>query len=180
MGVRGSSVESIMRINRQVNRAIAGAAVSIGAKANIEDFIGYLPLQNDKKLANLSKEVMGKVVPKDNVQIRLSEWEMSSTDMGDVSSLIPSIHPHCGGAVGNSHGSDYNIGNFDSACINSAKYQILLAYNLLLNNAINARQIMDNYVPVFKSKEEYCNTLVATNMSRQVITYNDNGSIILF
>ena len=63
------------------------------------------------------------------------KWLSSSTDMGDVSVLIPSIHFYANNSSGTEHGIDYKIVDAYNTCVNSAKIEYKLLRNLLSNNA---------------------------------------------
>ena len=55
----------------------------------------------------------------DRVKIT-NEWTTGCTDMGDVSCIMPVLHPHIAGAAGKSHGDDYHLVDREMACVNSA------------------------------------------------------------
>ena len=44
-----------------------------------------------------------------------------STDMGDISHLMPAIHPYVGGATGIGHGANYVVQDYSLAVITAAK-----------------------------------------------------------
>ena len=50
-------------------------------------------------------------------------WGGGSTDMGDVSCVMPAIHPSIGGAAGVFHGKDFSIADPVMACVTGAKVQ---------------------------------------------------------
>ena len=78
-----------------------------------------------------------------------------STDMGDLSCIMPVVHPYSSGAEGKAHGSDYRIVDPEAACVGSAKLQLELLHVLLSNGAERAKMVVEKYEPMFKSKEEY-------------------------
>ena len=55
-----------------------------------------------------------------------------STDMGDLSGIIPSVHPYMPGAVGICHGNNFYIENPELACVGSAKVQLNMLDILLI------------------------------------------------
>lgn len=74
--------------------------------------------------------------------------------MGDLSNLMPIIHPYTAGASGTGHGSDYVVDDYDKAVINPAKAIALTIIDLLANNAYRASKIVDTSPPRL-SKEQY-------------------------
>jgi hypothetical protein len=78
----------------------------------------------------------------------------ASTDMGDLSTIMPVVHPYAPGAVGTAHGNDYYVKDKEKACIMSAVWQLSLLKLLLQNGGEKAKEVIANYTPVFKSKEE--------------------------
>ena len=103
--VRGKTNEAIDAANEKVNRAFIGAAYSIGTNVEIIDAPGYSPLKNDKKLLALAKVALQLSLPEEELFLG-EEFSTGSTDMGDLSMIMPVIHPYAGGAVGTSHGKD--------------------------------------------------------------------------
>ena len=51
--VRGASYDAIVETNKKVNRALCGAALSIGTNVEIIDIPGYAPHINDKNMMEL-------------------------------------------------------------------------------------------------------------------------------
>lgn len=174
--VRGKTLEAIEVQNAKVNRALIGAAVSMGAKIEIDDKPGYYPLNNDDNLIELTKEAMEYVVGEDNVKVNLT-YGTGSTDMGDLSAVMPVIHPHMPGAKGTSHGSDYYIDNPQSACVDSAKVQLIMLNKLLSDGGARAKHVLENCDVPFKSHEEYFDRLKSLDGDGDRIEYLDNGEI---
>lgn len=176
--VRGASIDAIIKINNKVNLASAGAAASLGASVHISDVLGAMPLVNDENLSQLASEAMSLVVGKENVACS-AHWSGGSTDMGDLSAIMPAIHPYCSGATGAAHTDHYFISDFNSACVNSAKAQLIMLSMLLENNAARAKNIIDNKKPRFKSYDEYLNMLDSLYYEGDAVVYNCDGSVSL-
>lgn len=174
--VRGSSFEAITNANQKVNRALCGAALSIGANIEINDIPGYAPLKNDKNLVKIAQEACEALIPNHKF-LELPSISSGSTDMGDLSCIMPTIHPYAAGAVGKGHGNDYKIENPVAACVDSAKLQIGIIVALLSNNAEKAKRVISDFKPEFQSKQEYLEFIDALNQSGERISYNDNGSV---
>jgi len=174
--VRGKNLEAIEQQNKKVNRALIGAAISMGAKIEIDDKTGYHPLINDDNLIEITKEAMEYVMGKDGVELDL-RFNTGSTDMGDLSAIMPVIHPYMPGASGASHGSDYVIENPKTACIDSAKVQVIILRLLLEEDARRANFIIKNKKVPFVSKEEYFERMSKLESEGDRIEYGSNGEI---
>lgn len=151
--VRGKTIEAIMEANKKVDRAFAGGAISIGAKVEIEDLPGYFPATYMKELRDLSKEIMLEMV--DESEIIESGHGTGSTDLGDLSMLMPIIQPYICGSQGGMHSSDYKLVDPETAYVLGSKYLALLAVRLMSDNAKTASELIEKYNPRFTSKEEF-------------------------
>lgn len=177
--VRGADNDVIAKINKKVNRALAGAAASIGANVRLCDRPGYAPLLNDVNLTAAAEKAMKAVVPPENVHINSAGWDNGCTDMGDLSSVMPAIHPHCGGTSGTGHGNDYRISDPVSACVNSAKMQLALLDILLRGDAAEAKKIIAEAKPRYKTFADYFKAADAFILDRDAVTYRDDGVVEL-
>lgn len=175
--VRASSVQALKTANSKVNRAIASVAAAFGANVKIEDCAGSEAMHDDENLNNVAEEVINEMFGKD--LIHYEGFLASSTDMGDISVLFPSIHAYACGAVGKTHGNNYYIEDPENACVDSAKLQVGLIRKLLENNAEKARYIIDNYKKTFNSIDEYLEHKYSMNMEKQVVKYNEDKTITL-
>ena len=96
--VRGASFDAICSANRKVNRALVGAALSIGANIDIIDMPGYATLINDDNMISVSSDAAMLAIPE--YEFSRSNAVISvSTDMGDLSCIMPVVHPFTGGAT---------------------------------------------------------------------------------
>ena len=152
--VRGKSFEAIARENKKVNRALIGAALSLGANIEITDTPGYSPLANAPDMIQLAREAAALALPDDTFEIH-EQYSTGSTDMGDLSAIMPVIHPYAAGSSGTSHGSDYYITDPDAACVKSAVWQLTMMTLLLENGGARAKKIIADYTPIFASKEKF-------------------------
>jgi hypothetical protein len=92
---------------------------------------------------------------------------------------MPVIHPYAPGAKGTSHGNDYYIADPERACVKSAIWQVAILKKLLENGAERAREIIANYKPEFKSKEEFLAYQDSKNSSGDRIIYRESGAEII-
>ncbi len=174
--VRGKTLEAIVRENKKVNRALIGAAISMGANIEINDRPGYHPLNNDDTLMEITREAMESVMGKDEVVVD-RVYGTGSTDMGDLSAIMPVIHPYMPGASGASHGSDYKLENPQTACIDSAKVQLIMLSLLLSDQAKRAHDVLANKHVPFASKEAYFERMQELEHEGDRLEYGDNGEI---
>ena len=108
------------------------------------DYPGYAPLHNAPMMVDFAVEVMSQLVGSGRT-LRTNNWGSGSTDMGNVSCVMPVLHPYIGGAAGKSHGDDYRIVNPENACLVSAEGQLALAARLLENDAAAAEAVIASY-----------------------------------
>lgn len=174
--VRGANFEAIMRENKKINRALCGAAVSIGAGVEIDDFPGYAPLHNDEGMMKLACDA-SKIAFPDETLYFTGGVSRGSTDMGELCSLMPVVHPYSGGTSGKCHGEDFCVSDPYKACVLSAKWQLAMLILLLENGGERAKKIKADFKPKFASKEEYFDYIEKLRSSGERITYNDDGSV---
>lgn len=171
--VRGDSFTAIETANRRVNRALCGAALSLGTHIEIQDIPGYAPYRNAPAMIELAREALKTIMPEEPF-VETGVVSSGSTDMGDLSCIMPMIHPYAPGAVGTAHGDDYQIVNFDSACIASAAWQLQMLTLLLQNGGNRARAICDAYTAPFASREAYLAYLDSLACDGERICYNED------
>jgi amidohydrolase len=150
--VRGKTVEAILEANRKVDRALRAGAMALGAQVEIETLPGYLPLFNHMGMAHLFMENAATRLGAD--QVTESGHRSGSTDMGDISHVMPTLHPYMGGATGSGHGADYAIADPKVAYVEPAKQLALMAVDLLWGEADGARDILKSWTPRM-TKEAY-------------------------
>ncbi len=155
MYVRGKTVNAIKEANRKVQRALKAGPMGLGGKVVIETAPGYLPLATNEALNKLwvenAKSLLGN-------NIFVNKNIGASTDMGDVSHLIPAIHPSTGGFTGDLHSSDFKIADREMAFVTPSKLYTGCVIDLLKDDAKIAREIVKNHKPIL-TKEGYIQTL---------------------
>ena len=92
---------------------------------------------------------------------------------------MPMVQAYVGGASGKEHGSDYTIVDVDTACVDSAKIQLIAIKHLLENDARKARQATDLYKPYFKDKKEYFAFVDSIQKEIDAVIYEEDGNITL-
>ena len=68
-----------------------------------------------------------------------------STDMGDVSQLMPVIHPYVRASSGRAHGADYLIDDYELAVQTAGKAMAMTVIDLLSGGAKRAHEIKAAY-----------------------------------
>ncbi|MBE6872261.1 MAG: amidohydrolase [Ruminococcaceae bacterium] len=173
--VRGKTFDAIKKVNRKVNQALVGAALSLGTNIEIIDYPGYSPTIQDHNLADVFAEAAAAIIPQYQCKVTYS-IATGSTDMGDLSALMPVQHGNAAGCKGTGHGMDYYIVDPVAACVDSAKLQIMMLNILLGNNAERAKSIIAEYKPQFASKEEFLAYVDSLNDSGDRIEYLEDGT----
>lgn len=154
-GVRAATVESMKAANERVNCALRASADAIGAKIEIHDNGSYLPCHQNRDMGEIYLSNAQELLGVDAVENVFGHHRGSSTDCGDVASLIPLVHPYFGGAVGTPHGSEFDIINPYAAYVVPAKIAAMTVVDLLYDGATLAQKVKNNFVPAFANKEEY-------------------------
>ena len=150
--VRGKTTDAIDAAAVKVDRALKSGALALGAEVEIITLPGYLPLANDGDLAELF--MANQRVVHGDAEVRRQGHRTGSTDMGDVSHIMPALHPSMAGAVGSNHAVDWAIADPQMAYLEPAKALAWMAADLLGNGAQEARRVLDNFQPRM-SKAEY-------------------------
>jgi amidohydrolase len=150
--VRGKTLDAVMGANRKVDRALKAGAMAVGGKVNIQTIPGYLPLRQSQALADVFRSNAMALVGEENVG--RVEHRTGSTDMGDVSHLMPVIHPYVGGATGLGHGADYLVQDYGVAVIAAAKALASTVVDILADGAAQAGRIVSQHKPAM-TKSEY-------------------------
>ena len=151
--VRGKTLESIKNANDKVDRCLRAGALAVGGKVRIATLPGYSPMLNDPGLQEVYKENAFLLVGED--QVGQTKGHMAgSTDMGDISQILPAIHPYAGGAVGISHGNDFLINDYELAVILPAKAMAMTVIDLLADGAVKGKEILAKSKPPL-SREQY-------------------------
>ncbi len=148
--VRARTQEAILDAEAKVDRALKGAAMAMGCRVAIETVPGYLPLRNSARLRDMFKENSERVFGAD--QYRDYPHGGGSTDAGDLSQIMPVLHPAMTGALGAIHSSEWHIADVDAGYLAPAKTMAMMVVDLLSDG--RAQEILAAEKPAL-SKEEY-------------------------
>ena len=149
--VRAANIDAVQSASEKVDRALRAGALSVGGSVTITTLPGYLPIRSDSRMLDIYRENAAALVGDDNL-VRLRH-RTGSTDMGDVSQIMPVIHPYVVAATGNGHGNDYVVQDYELGVITGAKAMAMTVIDLLANGAEHAREVKAGYkAPMTKSQ----------------------------
>ncbi|HZK10190.1 MAG TPA: amidohydrolase [Clostridia bacterium] len=150
--VRGSTIEGMQAANKKVNRSLKAGAMAVGGKVEIQEIPGYLPLKPDQKVDSLFKENLLAFIKEE--EIKMSGTMTGSTDFGDITHIMPGIHPMIGGVSGAAHTREFSVDDVNLAYIIPAKAFAMTAIDLLYDGAKGAKEISKNFKPSM-TRQEY-------------------------
>ena len=176
--IRGADLRAYLTMNKKINRAFAAAAASIGCGLIIKDICGSAPRNYDRGLIDLFAEAGAHFFDEEHLDMYQS-WDTGCSDFGDITQVMPAVHPHIGGAKGTNHGSDYFINDPVLACVTSAKVQIAAAFLLLQNGAARAKEIIARHMPKYASIKEFLSASDRIDAEWQAVSYRENGDVLL-
>ncbi len=145
--VRSNSIEPLMDACRKVDRSLKAGAIAVGAEVTVDTAPGYMPCKTNRALNDAFRKNAEELVGKDMVGEAKSV--AGTTDMGDVSHLMPVFHGRAGGITGRAHEPDYRIVDKYLAYVIPAKAMAMTVVDLLWDKADAAAEIKDNFKPVF-------------------------------
>lgn len=143
MNVRGKTADAIRRTGVLVDRCVNSGALAFGARAVVDTIPGYLPLRNERALADVVIPNVERMFGKGCVGYQGHSG--SCTDTGDVSHLVPTIQPSMTGASGHGHGADWAISDPVAAYLNPGKTLAMSAIDLLCGDADQAQAILGSW-----------------------------------
>lgn len=175
--IRGASLNAILDANKKVSRALAASAAALGANVILSDRPGYSPRLHDEGMMLVTKEAMEETL--ETVNYAPNGWDTGCSDMGDVTMVMPAVHPSIGGAVGRSHGADYVIADVYTATVDSARVQANMLVKLLENDGARIAEIKKNFKPTFPTMEAFFKCIDDLTMDQQAVSYNEDGTVTL-
>ena len=176
--IRAGTIPAIVQYNEKINRAFAAAAAAIGCTLTIKDLHGYAPRINYPGMKELVTEAAREILPPEKISAP-HYIGTGSTDMGDISCVIPSASANIGGWVGHAHGNDLYITDPYLATVVSAKIQVLSAVRMLENDAAAAKKILAEEKPLYGSIPEYLDTVEKLNFTAEAVRCEKDGSVTL-
>ena len=153
--VRGRTAEAIADANDKMDRCLRAGALTMSGSVEIVTIPGYLPMKNNESLMEVFKRNAIDLVGAEEVAEHPADRNRGgSTDMGDLSQLMPVIHPYTTAAHGAGHSIDYVVDDYVQAVVNPAKAMAMSVIDLLHDNAQLARQVIDTSPPTM-TKQRY-------------------------
>ncbi len=150
--VRGRTVEAILDANTKVDRAFRAGALALGATVEIETLPGYMPMSCDANMARHFRQNSATLFGEEHY--RQIGHRTGSTDMGDLSQVMPVLHPYIGGARGTGHGADFEIVDPTLAYVGVAKSLAAMVVDMLADGATGAREVLKAAKPPM-TRERY-------------------------
>ena len=150
--VRGRTRQAIEKGCLIVDRCAKAAAEMMGCTSHVETIPGYLPLMQDRDLSKIAAEAGERVLGKGNVI-----WGtdmVGSTDIGDLTHLMPAIQLLLGGFMGQQHGADFSCIDLGRTCLHGAMILVGFTLRLLKDNAAEAVKVKKDFRKLL-SDEQY-------------------------
>lgn len=176
--VRGKDVEAYSEANCKLNRAFAGAAAAMGCGVRLWDTHGYAPRRYDKALKEACRQAALEVLPEELV-VFTDNYNGGCSDMGDITEIMPALHPMMGGSEGTAHSDSFRIADPETACVTSAKIQLVLLTRLLEDGGRLAGEIVTNTPRKYPSIAEYLEKIDTLCMDQEAVTYGEDGTVSL-
>ena len=153
--VRSATPKAVVKNSAIVDRCFKAGALAVGAQVKITNIPGYLPMKHDTHLQELFRQNAASLLGESRTLVIPGRRNRGgSTDMGDLSHLIPVCHPYAAGAVGSGHSKEYLVTDYESAVISPAKIMAMVVIDLMAEDAKRAREVISSHRPAMK-KDAY-------------------------
>jgi amidohydrolase len=150
--VRGKNLEAILDASAKVDRAFKAGGDAVGAATQITNIPGYLPIFQDRNLTEFAtrngRALLGDKGAQD------AGFMGGSFDVGDLSHLIPVIHPFVTGTKGHLHTAEFCVTDYEAAVVLPAKLMAMCVIDLLADGAGEAKRVKKEFQPRL-NKEQY-------------------------
>ena len=150
--VRAASAAALTTYNERIDRALSAGADAVGATCEINNLPGYLPLYQNQDMTKLLEGNCSSVFGSEHTIY--PPHDAASTDMGDVSHLMPVIHPWVGCVHGALHSGDFTLFEEKTAFVKSTQVLAMTLVDLLYDDAQGLENVLDGYKPKM-TKETY-------------------------
>jgi amidohydrolase len=149
--VRSGSPKMVVQNSAVVDRCFKAGALAVGASVKITNIPGYLPMRHNADLQDLFRQNAANLVGQSSVLVMSPRRNRGgSTDMGDLSHIIPACHPYVSGAVGPGHSKEYLITDYEAAVVNPAKVMAMVVIDLLADGAAKGKEVVSTHRPAMK------------------------------
>lgn len=150
--VRARTLGGIVDANKKVNRSLRAAAIAMGAQVRITEIPGYMPLLPSKELGEIFARNLMENMEESLIQDSLEIG--GSFDIGDLSHIMPVLHPLFGGVKGALHTREFSLVDPDLAYVLPAKLMAMTVYDLLSGGADLAKRVLSGFKPAM-TKAQY-------------------------
>jgi amidohydrolase len=144
--LRAATVEALTDAGARLDRALRAGGLVTGATVGIQTIPGFLPVKEDAGLVALFRARADDVLGPGVVKVPLERT--ASTDMGDLSHVVPVVHAFAGGASGSLHHHGYHVDDLDMAVVDPARVVALTVLDVLAGELTSPR-------PPLMSRDEY-------------------------
>ncbi len=149
--VRSATPKAVVNNSTIVDRCFKAGALAVGATVKITNIPGYLPMKHDTHLQELFRQNASALLGTARTLVIPGRRNRGgSTDMGDLSHLMPVCHPYTAGAVGSGHSKEYLITDYEMAVVNPAKIMAMVVIDLLAEGAAKAKEVTGSHRPAMK------------------------------
>lgn len=153
--VRAFTVEPMLEVSRKIDRALKAGALALGGQVEIQNRIGYLPMQSSRPLTSLYEQNFREFTGCGDDAFIEPYQTAGSTDLGDMSQLVPSLLIWTGGISGALHARDFHVEDPEAAYILPTKMLAMTVIDLLYGDAEAAKEIISGFSPAFQDKRDY-------------------------
>ena len=150
--VRGRTADAFQDAHRKVNRALKAGAMAVGAEVEILNLPGYLPVLSNERLDGVFAANMASLLGPE--VIGQSPHLTGSSDMGDITHLMPGLHPMIKAGSAKVHTESFCIQDTRLAYIETAKGLAMTVIDLLWDDAREGLAIKSAYRPKY-TKEQF-------------------------
>jgi len=160
--VRAATMEALQESNGKIDRALRAGGDAVGAEVSIQSLPGYLPMYNNQDLNQVFRGNAELLYGQ--TQVIEGTHEAGSTDTGDLSHIMPTIHPWLACVSGALHSKEYVVADVHAAYIKSAQALAMTIIDLLYGDGEAAENILHDYKPLL-TKEKYVEFLNSFNQA---------------
>ena len=148
--VRAATPEAVRGASGKVDRCVRAAAVAFGGTAEVCNLFGFMPLVPYAALDGIHEENARSIAPE--APFERGIFRPSSTDMGDVSMIMPALHAYFRGFSGTAHTGDFLAADPVQAYVEPAKMLALDAIDLLWGDGSRAAGIAEAKPPLTRAE----------------------------
>ncbi len=142
--IRAKDKDCILTASKKVDDCIKGACIATGATATIDTRAGYLPwtpLPSTKEIYDAIEPLATEDAPTRQMQGHIS----ASSDVGDLSALMPLYQIFMGGSEGDAHSNEFYIKDEYACYVTMSKALALAAYNFLRDGGKTADRVCSEF-----------------------------------